>query len=223
MSSISHAARPALDAFAPAFTRPTFARFGVLVLASILPVGLRTVSNQLRTVGPLAPGHPSSYRRVLSCRRWGPWRLAYILASLVLARVPKGQLVCLVGDDTVEEYRGKHVHGKARHRDPVRSSHGYTTWRWGHCWVGLAVLVEVPGAARPWALPVLVALCRSREKEGCRDRRHKTPAEIVRQLLLVLVRWFPERTFELAEGCRVQHARRGRLRGHPSGPVDPGG
>jgi hypothetical protein len=30
--------------------------------------------------------------------------------------------VTLIGDDTVDGHKGKHVHGKARHRDPVRST-----------------------------------------------------------------------------------------------------
>ena len=63
----------------------------------------------------------------------------------------------LVGDDTVDEHRGKKVYGKACHRDAVRSTHSYTAYRWGHKWVVLAMLVKFPFACRPWALPVLVA------------------------------------------------------------------
>src|SRR4029450_2107184 len=63
-----------------------------------------------------------------------------------------------VGDDTVDGHPGKEVYGKARHRDPVRSTHSYTAWRYGHKWVVLAVLVRFPFANRPWALPVLVDL-----------------------------------------------------------------
>ena len=67
----------------------------------------------------------------------------------------------MVGDDTVESHPGRKVYGKARHRDPVRSSHSYTAWRYGHKWVVLAVLVKFPFATRPWALPVLIDLYRS--------------------------------------------------------------
>jgi hypothetical protein len=44
-----------------AFTRPTFTRFTTLLAAAVLTTGRRTVSNLLRTVRGLAPGHPSSY------------------------------------------------------------------------------------------------------------------------------------------------------------------
>ena len=59
-------ARSLFDALAGAFTRPTFLRVVVLALATILTVGGRTVCNLLRTLGALAPGHPSSYHKVFS-------------------------------------------------------------------------------------------------------------------------------------------------------------
>jgi hypothetical protein len=64
--------------------------------------------------------------------------------------------VALAGDETIEEHPGrKVVFGKARHRDPVRSSHTFTAWRWGHKGVVLSILVQFPFARRPSALPVL--------------------------------------------------------------------
>jgi hypothetical protein len=150
--------RKITDPLHVAFTRPTHRRLGALMLAAIPTVGVRTVSNVLRTVGPLAPGHPSSYHRVFSARRWRAWRLARALAELTLAVFCPQGVVDWVGDDTVDEHRGDKVYGKGCHRDAVRSSHTYTAWRWGHKWVVLAVLVKLPGCVRPWALPLLVAL-----------------------------------------------------------------
>jgi hypothetical protein len=54
-----------------------------LALATLLTLGRRTVCNLLRTLGALAPGHPSSYHRVFSQRRWSSWRLARGLAGWV--------------------------------------------------------------------------------------------------------------------------------------------
>jgi hypothetical protein len=77
--------------------------------------------------------------------------LAHGLVDLILRHwVPEGS-VALAGDDTVDEHRGAHVYGKGRHRDPVRSTHSYTAYRWGHKWVVLAILVRFPFANRPWA------------------------------------------------------------------------
>lgn len=206
MHSIPKAARPVIERFAPAFARPTLIRFTFLLFAAILTTGQRTVSNVLRTLGRAVPGHASSYHRIFSRRRWCSWKLARALATFILDRwLPRGP-VPLVGDDTVDEHRGKKVYGKGCHRDAVRSTHSYTAYRWGHKWVVLAILVQFPFAARPWALPVLVALYRSPEWDKAHRRRHKTPAELMRQLLAVFVHWFPQRQFVFAgDGAFATH------------------
>lgn len=195
---IPSAIRPLLYSFSPAFTRPTFERWKVFLLAAILTTGSRTVLNVLRIVPALTLGDASSYHRLFSKRRWSAWRLARALAAYILTQlVPEGP-VYLVVDDTVDEHRGKHVYGKGCHRDAVRSTHSYTQYRWGHKWIVLAIAVKFPWAERPWALPILVALYRTKEQDAREGRRHKTPVTLARQLLAVLVRWFPERKFILS-------------------------
>jgi hypothetical protein len=156
-------AQPLLAALAPVFTTPTFDRFVTLFGSAILCTGRRTVANLLRTARPLCEGHRTTYQRVLSSAEWSAVQLACRLARLVLALVPIDQPVILAGEDTVDGHPGRKVYGKARHRDPVRSSHGHTAWRYGHKWVFLAVLVRFPWAHRPWALLVLVDLYRSEQ------------------------------------------------------------
>lgn len=195
MNSIPRAAEPVLQEMAEAFTRPTFRRFTVLLFAAILTTGRRTVSNLLRTVQALAPGHPSSYHRVFSRCRWSLWPLARVLTGFILDHwVPEGP-VLVTGDDTVDGHRGKRVYGKACHRDAVRSTHSFTAYRWGHKWVVLAILVKFPFTRRLWALPVLAALYRSKDFNRKHKRRHKTPSELMRGLLAVLMHWFPQRKF----------------------------
>src|SRR3989442_5957921 len=55
------AMRLLLQGLSGAFTWPTYQRFVVLLLAALLTVGTHTILNVLRTAGPLAAGHPSSY------------------------------------------------------------------------------------------------------------------------------------------------------------------
>jgi hypothetical protein len=213
------AARSLLETFRPAFTTPTYYRFVFLLIAALLTVGNHTVLNLLRTLGPLVPGHPSSYHRVFSQRRWSSWRLARLLLTWVIGRLLPTGTIPVVGDDTVDEHRGKNVYGKGRHRDPVRSTHSYTAFRWGHKWVVLAVLVPFPFTRRLWALPVLVALYRPEEENRRRKRRHKTPPQLLGQLLRVLRRWFPDRALVCAaDGNYATHdlaqlaaGQRGRL------------
>ena len=198
--------RTAFDPLAPAFTRPTYHRFVLLALAAILALGGRTVANLLRTLGALAPGHPTSYHRVFSHSRWSPWALARRFTRAVLTRFAPAGPVMLAGDDTVTEHPGPHVYGKGCHRDPVRSTHSFTTYRWGHKWVVLAVLVRFPFATRPWALPLLVALYRPEGGDRAQKRRHKTPPQLVRQMLRVLIRWSPDRAFVCtADGNYATH------------------
>jgi hypothetical protein len=199
MSSIAIEGLPVFPLFASAFvTAATFARAVLLAVAAILATGRRTVANLLRTVAGLTQGAPSSYHRVLSLAQWSGLSLAALLTRFLIRHFwPQGR-IRLVGDDTVTEHPGRKVYGKARHRDPVRSSHSYTAWRWGHKWVVLAVLVHFPFARRPWALPVLVALYRSPQDDRQRGRPHKTPAQLLQLLLRLLLRWFPDRRFVLA-------------------------
>jgi hypothetical protein len=198
----------------------------LLALAAILTVGGRTVANLLRYLGALAPGHPSSYHRLLSHRRWPSRRLARRYIAAVLARfAPRGP-VALAGDDTVTEHPGAKVYGKGCHRDPVRSTHGFTAYRWGHKWVVLAVLVGFPSCRRRWALPLMVALYRPAEKAKAKakekgsspkpKRAHKTPVDLLRQMLRILMRWFPERTFVCAaDGNYAAHELAELAAAHP--------
>jgi len=117
------------------------------------------------------------------------------VAGAILRRWVPPATATVAGDDTVAEHKGQKVYGKGCHRDAVRSPHSYTASRWGHKWVGLAILVRFPFARRPWALPVLAALDRSEAWNRPHGRRHKTPAPLRRQRLAVLVHWFPERRF----------------------------
>lgn len=183
------------DTLGAAFTKATASRFALLLVAAVLTIGRHTVANLLRTLGPLVPGDPSSYRRLFSRRRWSSWRLAKLLTTWLVDHLLADGPIFLAADDTVDEHRGKKVYGKGRHRDPVRSTHSYTAFRWGHKWLVVAVLVPFPFTRRRWALPVLVALYRSKKDNQRQGRRHKTPPELLRQLLRVLLRWFPQRRF----------------------------
>src|SRR5215831_19501280 len=190
MSTIANEGLPVLSLFESAFTTTaTFVRAQLLGVAAILTTGRRTLANLLRTVVGLTEGAPSSYHRVLSLAQWSGLTLAALLTRFLIRHFwPQGR-IHVVGDDTVTEHPGRKVYGKARHRDAVRSSHSYTAWRWGHKWVVLSVLVHFPFAQRPWALPVLVSLYRSKQDNARRCRPHKTPAQLMQRLLRLLLRW----------------------------------
>lgn len=119
--------------------------------------------------------------------------MAKRLALVVVARfAPEGSLK-IVGDDTVSQHRGEKVYGKGCHRDAVRSSHQHVVHRWGHKWVVLALRVQVAGARRTWALPMLIALYRTPKESRRAGVVHKTLPELMRGLLTVWMRWFLRR------------------------------
>ena len=222
MVTLPKAAEPLLSRFSIAFTKPTFQRALVLFVGFVLTVGRHTVTRTLWTARLLTRGHFSDYHRVFCRARWSPWPLGKVLAAMVLELVPAEEPVVCPVDDTAVQHRGKKVYGKGRHRDPCRSTRTHNVWIWGHCWIVLAVNVKFSFATRPWALPVLCALYRTREtneQEG--RRRHKTPIVLARQLIATLMHWFPQRKFillgdghyashELARFC-WRHRKRKRL------------
>jgi hypothetical protein len=119
-------AHPLVQVLALHFTNPTYQRFSTLLVGAILTTGRRTVANLLRTLRQLAPGHCTDYRRVLSRAPWSGMTLGCVLVRFLLDHVVPDGPVALVGDDTVDGHPGPKVYGKARHRDPVRSSHAFT-------------------------------------------------------------------------------------------------
>jgi DDE superfamily endonuclease/Archaeal putative transposase ISC1217 len=201
------------------FTNPTYQRFSTLLVGALVTTGRRTVANLTRTLQHLASGHLTDYQRVFSRAPWSGVALGCALARFLLRHFVPDGTVTLIGDDTVDGHKGKRVHGKARHRDPVRSSHAYTAWRYGHRWVVLAVLVRFPFATRPWALPVLVDLYRPPEVSRAEGRRHHTPAQLICRLLRLMLIRFPDRPFlfigDSGYGthavARFCHRHRGRL------------
>jgi hypothetical protein len=208
---------PVLTRFRPGFSSPTDHRLVILVLAAIRTTGRHTVTNLLRTVRYQAQGHAASYHRVFSRRRWSTWALARALITCLRdPGVPPGP-VLLAGDDTVTEHPGPKVFGKGRQRDGVRSTHRSTAYRWGHKWVVIAMLLKLPFATRPWALPVLGALDRPPAWARVHGTQPRTPAHLARRRLARRIRGFPHRHFifvgdtgdgtrETARFCR-QHRR----------------
>jgi hypothetical protein len=195
MFTLPSAAEPLLVSFAGCFCEPTFQRFLRLVVGAIVTTGPRTVTNIVWSTRWIMPGHVSDYHRVLSRARWSLWPLGKTLATWVLAWIPENQPVAVAIDDHTDQHRGPRVYGRGCHRDAVRSSHAITVFRWGHRWVVAAVLVKFAFARRPWALPVCCALYRPREVAAQEQRLFKTPPHLARQLMAVLMHWFPHRRF----------------------------
>jgi hypothetical protein len=177
-----------------------------LIVGAILTLGRRTVTGVLWTLRGVIDGHYSTYHRVFSRAAWSMGPLGKVLATTLLRLVPDDEPVLVPMDDTTAQHRGKKVYGKGCHHDAVRSSHKLVVWRWGHRWIVLAISVKLPFTWRRWALPVLVALYRPKDLNQAEGRRHKSAPELARQLMAVLIHWFPARKFVfLGDGGYASH------------------
>ncbi len=233
------AAEPLVRAIAVAFTRPTARRFVTLMCAIIVTLGRRTVSHSLLPIRDRLAGHWSDYHRLFSHARIEMWRLAAALVRQVIKLLPDDVVIALVADDTVISRGGDRVWGKSAHRDSSRATRGRCAITFGHRWLVLCVLVQLPGCDRPWALPLLCGMClspKAADKIGDPRIRQKTPSQLTRQLLCQLMRWLPDRRFILCGDYQVvthqtvafaqRHAARvtvvGRLRGDANVYAPPG-
>lgn len=206
MIPIPTVAEPFFKSFSRAFTRPTYDRAILLAVGLILTFGRHTITGALWTLRGLIRGHSSTYHRVFSRASWSLWVLGKILTRIVLSSLPAKDRIVVAVDDTTAGHRGKKVYGKGCHHDAVRSTHSHIVWRWGHRWVVLAILVQFPFARRPWALPVLVALYKTKELNAAEKHRHKTAIVLARQLIATLIHWFPDRHFiVLGDGGYASH------------------
>ncbi len=204
----------ALAPFAPLFSKRVWRHVQVLVTGAILAPGRRTVSSALRAMGLDQQKRFHRYHRVLSHASWSSVKASRVLLGLLVEMfVPEGDPLVVGIDETLERRHGKKIAAKGVYRDPIRSTHENFVKSSGLRWVCVMLLVEIPWAARVWALPFLSALAPSERYAAARGRRHKKITEWAWQLLLVLRRWYPERgivavadrayaSLKLLERCR---------------------
>jgi len=193
---------PCVDTLAPAFTQPSFGSNCHLLLAWVMCLGKHTLCRVGNNDHPeLPPDH--SQRHGLDCcynfferSSWKPKDLAYRIAILILTRLPLGNTITLLVDDTLAHKRGKSVWGLGWWRDAVASTKKRVATASGHNWVVMAVAFRVPGTSRViLALPLLARLhLPGKGQPSC--------ATLAKEMLDLVTGWFPGREFTLvADGA----------------------
>ena len=172
----------------PAFTRPSFVRFLVLFAGWVLSPEVHAVTEALVAAGVAGAQHHAAFHRFFSRARWSADEVGRLLV-LRLARLGPVQLVL---DDTLCCHKGPRVFGLGSHLDAVRSTRGVHVFAFGHVWVVLAVLVQVPFARRAWAVPVLFRLYRGKADCQRRGVRHRKKTQLGRELVQCVLGWLPE-------------------------------
>lgn len=176
-----------LQVFRPGLTEPGFANLMVMVAGWVLTPGTHAVTEALVVTQISGVIHHERFHRFFSRGSWDPDELGRLLFIRLWSKLRGGLHVVI--DDTLAVKKGPQVFGLGCHLDPVRSTKKHKAFAFGHVWVMLAVLVEVPFSDRTWALPILFRLYRN--KKEC--KKHGAPylkkTELARQMLAVFAGW----------------------------------
>jgi hypothetical protein len=184
--------------FASVFDKRVWEHAVVLLIGAILTPGKRTVTAALRIMGLSDEKHFINYHRVLSRATWSGLTLSRILLGLLVALLLSANApILIVIDDTLERRRGTKIKAKGVFRDAVRSSEKHLVTCFGLRWVCMMVLVPLPWATRPWALPFLTVLAPSERTQTKQGKRHKSCVAWARQMLKQVYRWCATRPLVL--------------------------
>jgi hypothetical protein len=198
------------------FTAPTFFRFLVLATGWILAgEPRRCVTETLVVTGASSQLHWQAFHRFFSRASWNIDGLGRTLLSL-LSPLLDTRWIEIVIDDTLAQKKGTHVFGAGMHVEPVSSTRRRKNLVRGHCWVVLTVVVNVPWSKRPWSVPLLFRLYRSKKEAPKADYRTKTV--LAREMVDLLLGWLPE-TMKVRLLIDSGYMCRPMLRGLPLGRV----
>jgi len=173
-----------LQGLSAAMTAPTLASLTTILTGWVF-ARRHTVTRMILAVGNGAEKHFSSYHRLFSAARWSLDKLG--LAVFDLMRPFLGSTVLLGLDDTLARKRGLKMFGTGMHHDPLLSSRGKVITNWGHSWVVLGVIVELP--FRPgyyYCLPILFRLYLNKKSAEKHRRTYRTRPELAVEMLGVL-------------------------------------
>lgn len=188
----------ALEVFRPAFTAPTFARWLLVMAAWVLCVERHAITECLVVSGAAGICEHSAFHRVFSRRHWSLDALARLWLAALVARMAARRLrLQFVIDDTLGTHKGPKVFGLGTHLDAVRSTRKTKVFAFGHVWVTCALVVTVPFSARPFAIPLLFRLYRSKKECAANGDTYRKKTEQARELVERLLAWLPETTFDL--------------------------
>lgn len=173
-----------LQGLSATMTAPTFASL-TTVLTGWVFASRRTVTRMILAAGSSADKHYSSYHRLFSAARWSLDAVGLALLSLIEPWL--GEEVLLGLDDTLCRKRGLKMFGCGMHHDPLSSSRGQAITTWGHSWVVLGAIVELPfRRGHYYFLPLLFRLYLNKKSAAKHRRAYRTRPELAVEMLGVL-------------------------------------
>jgi hypothetical protein len=191
-----------LAAFAPCFTARTLPTFQALVAGFLAQPGLRTVTGMLAGAGLAGRCHHDLAYRFFASARWSADQVGLVLLDCIShTLIPAGAPLVLAVDDTLWHRTGRKIHGTAWQHDGNGPSRHRPAW--GHRWVVVGVIVQLPFLDRAVCLPILARLWLPGEAD-------RTPLILARELLDLVVAHVGERPVHLVgDAAYVGKALRG--------------
>jgi hypothetical protein len=184
-----------LQGLSATMTAPSFASL-TTVLTGWVFARRHTVTRMILAAGETAEKHFSSYHRLFSAARWSLDALGLAVFELIGPFL--GSVVMLGLDDTLCRKRGLKMFGTGMHHDPLLSSRGKVITNWGHSWVVVGVIVELP--FRPghyYCLPILFRLYLNKKSALKHRRAYRTRPELAVELLELLCNGRKNRRFHV--------------------------
>jgi SRSO17 transposase len=173
-----------LQGLSATMSAPTLASL-TTVLTGWVFASRRTVTRMILAAGDVAGKHFSSYHRVFSAARWSLDAVGLVVFDLMQPCL--GSVIRLALDDTLARKRGLMMFGTGMHHDPLLSSRGKAVLNWGHSWVVLGVLVELPfRRGHVYCLPILFRLYLNKKSAAKHRRTYRTRPELAVALLTLL-------------------------------------
>src|SRR5690606_476471 len=156
-----------MEVLSPAFTRPGFANALIIMAGWIQTRGPHAVTQALVETEVAGRRHHEAFHRFFSRGAWKPDRVGQLLfEKIVDCLVGHGATIDLALDDTLVAKKGPTIFGIGNHVDADKSTTAVRIFTFGHVWVVLSVVVHFPFSRRPWALPVLFRLYRSKKEHA---------------------------------------------------------
>ncbi len=167
-------------------TVPTLSNFKTIMNGWLLASRHR-LTDTLIASGVAGIRHHAAFHRVFSSARWSLDELGLAVFSLICKVCSNQKTVLLAIDDTLARKRGLKVFGVGMHHDPLLSTRKTTIVNWGHSWVVMGVLVELPFRKDYWfCLPILFRLYRNEKTVMHEGGKRKTRPELAIEMLETL-------------------------------------
>lgn len=190
-----------LQPLSAAMTSPSFNNLTTLVTGWVFSPR-RTVTGMIVAARAVGTKHHSALHRFFARASWSLDQLGLIVLGLILAAQDKNACggasggVLLALDDTLARKRGVKTFGVGMHRDPLISSQRTTVVNWGHNWVILAVLIQLPWRkGHTFALPILFRLYLNQDAAKKARRVYRTRPQLAVQMLEVVCDAYETRRF----------------------------